>query len=291
MSTAWRARALSLLVAVAALPGLAAAKPQITTQGLSAEKASEQSSRKAATALLRDQKGDPIGSAVVVGASAGGHWLATNRHVVEGHARVCVVTADRRSRQALWLEKDSSSRDRGLDLALLWLPVGNDPALVTASMAPEPVLASQLPVVVATGFPTRQQSGANGEGGYGEVSGLLLPLLTQPLEGGFDLAYTAAVEKGMSGGGVFVGDRLIGINGSHPHPLWPGRWKQQNGKPVSDQLNQQVELVALGLSAATIQERLKQATPPAIQTNAVGQSESACKGSVPLAGPSSVKAW
>jgi hypothetical protein len=273
------------------LPGLAAAKPQPNRQEIPAGQASEHARRKAVTALLRDQKGDPIGSAVVVGASAGGHWLATNRHVVEGHAKVCVVTADQRSRQALWLEKDSSSRNRNFDLALLWLPVANDPALVTATMAYEPVLASQLPVVVATGFPTRQQSGANGEGGYREVSGLLLPLLTDPLEGGFDLAYTAAVEKGMSGGGVFVGDRLIGINGSHPHPLWPGRWKQQNGKPVSDQLNRQVELVALGLSAASIQERLKQTTPPAVKSNAEWQSESACNGSGPIHTPAAVKSW
>jgi len=291
LSTAWRSRALGLLVAVAALPGLATAKPQPTTQGLSAEKASEQASRKAVTALLRDQKGDSIGSAVVVGVAAGGHWLATNRHVVEGHARVCVVTADQLSRTAYWVEQDRHSSNRSLDLALLWLPVGNAPALVTASMAPEHVLATQLPVVVATGFPTRQQGGAYGESGYREVSGLLLPLLPQPLEGGFDLAYTAAVEKGMSGGGVFVGDRLIGINGSHPHPLWPGRWKKQNGKPVSDQLNQQVELVALGLPVATIQERLKQASPPAEQIIVQWQGESACEDSALLAGPTAVKAW
>ena len=273
------------------LPDLAAAKAQPTRQEIPAGQASEHARRKAVTALLRDQKGDPIGSAVVVGSSAGGHWLATNRHVVEGHARVCVVTADQRSRQALWPEKDSSSRNRNFDLALLWLPVASDPALLTATMASEPVLASQLPVVVATGFPTRQQSGANGEGGYREVSGLLLPLLTQPLEGGFDLAYTAAVEKGMSGGGVFAGDRLIGINGSHAHPLWPGRWKQQNGKPVSDQLNQQVELVALGLSVTAIQERLKQSLPPEGQAPSNWEAKSACKGPARIAEPAAVKAW
>ena len=273
---------LILLAAALALTGQVAANPQPTLR-LPAQQASEQANRMAVTALLSDQKGDPIGSAVVVAAATGGHWLATNRHVVEGHIKVCVVTADQRSRPALWLEQDRRFSNKSLDLALLWLPVGNDPALVTALMAPEPALASQLPVVVATGFPTRQQGKGDGEGGYREVSGLLLPLLPQPLEGGFDLAYTASVEKGMSGGGVFVGDRLIGINGSHPHPLWPGRWKQQNGKPISDQLNQQVELVALGLSVEAIQERLKQASPPAEQVKTQWHGDSACKGSDPLA--------
>jgi hypothetical protein len=95
----------------------------------------------------------------------------------------------------------------------------------------------------------------------------------------------------MSGGGLFVGDRLIGINGSHPHPLWPGRWKQQNGKPISDQLNQQVELVALGLSVAAIQERLKQASPPAEQATSKWEGESACKSPATLAAPAAGKAW
>ena len=281
---------LILLAAALALTGQVAAHPQPTLR-LPAQQASEQASRMAVTAMLRDQKGDPLGSAVVVAATAGGHWLATNRHVVEGYARVCVVTADQRSRPALWPEQDRRSSNIGLDLALLWLPVGNDPALVTALMAPEPVLASQLPVVLATGFPTRQQGRPDGEGGYREVSGLLLPLLPQPLEGGFDLAYTAAVKKGMSGGGVFMGDRLIGINGSHPHPLWPGRWKQQNGKPISDQLNQQVELVALGLSVAAIQDRLKQASPPAEQAASKWEGDSACKSPATLADSTAVKAW
>jgi S1-C subfamily serine protease len=280
---------LILLAAALALTGQVSANAQPTLR-LPAQQASEQASRMAVTALLRDLKGDPIGSAVVVAAGAGGHWLATNRHVVEGHVRVCVVIADQRRRPALWLEQDRRSNNKSLDLALLWLPVGNDPALVTALMAPDPVLASQLPVVVATGFPTRQQGKADGEAGYREASGLLLPLLPQPLEGGFDLAYTAAVEKGMSGGGVFVGDRLIGINGSHPHPLWPGRWKQQNGKPISDQLNQQVELVALGLSVAAIQERLKQASPPAEQATSKWEGESTCKSPATLAGPPAGKA-
>ncbi|MFM7547577.1 MAG: serine protease [Cyanobium sp.] len=279
-----------LLAAALALSAQSVGNAQPTLR-LPAQQASEQANRKAVTALLRDLKGDPIGSAVVVAAAAGGHWLATNRHVVEGHAKVCVVTADQRSRPALWLEQDRRSNNKSLDLALLWLPVGNDPALVTALMAPEPVLASQLPVVVATGFPTRQQGKADGVAGYREASGLLLPLLPQPLEGGFDLAYAAAVEKGMSGGGVFDGDRLIGINGSHPHPLWPGRWKQQNGKPISEQLNQQVELVALGLSVAAIQERLKQASPPAEQATSKWEGESACKSQSTTADPTAVKAW
>jgi len=67
---------------------------------------------------------------------------------------------------------------------------------------------------------------------------------------------------------VCIGDRLNGIIGRHPHPLWPGRWNQQNGQPVSDQLNQQVDLVALGLSAEAIEKRMRKAKQPDDQITA-----------------------
>ena len=118
-----------------------------------------------------------------------------------------------------------------------------------------------LPLVVSTGYPTPLQPSPDGPV-YTESPGLLLPLLNDPLQGGFDLAYTAAVEKGMSGGGVFIGGQLIGINGTHSQPLWPGQWKQANGKPLPGGLNDKLELVALGLSASTIEQALKTARQP-----------------------------
>jgi hypothetical protein len=66
---------------------------------------------------------------------------------------------------------------------------------------------------------------------------LLLPLLRQPLQGGFDLSSTAAVQKGMNGGGVFLGSQLIGFNGTHPEPLWPGVLHSETGRPIEPALN------------------------------------------------------
>jgi hypothetical protein len=82
------------------------------------------------------------------------------------------------------------------------------------------------------------------------------------LEGGFDLAYTSTVEKGMSGGGVFIGGLLIGINGAHSKPLWPGQWNDQRGKPVDAVLNQKLDLVSLGISVPTIKAAMKAVVPP-----------------------------
>jgi hypothetical protein len=66
----------------------------------------------------------------------------------------------------------------------------------------------------------------------------------------------------MSGGGVFQGRRLIGINGAHANPLWPGQWKDQGNKPVSAILNRKLEQVSLGIPLQTIKLKLKTTTAP-----------------------------
>jgi hypothetical protein len=56
-------------------------------------------------------------------------------------------------------------------------------------------------------------------------------------------------------------------------------------------MNQQVELVALGLSATTIKERMKQARPPAEQALSSREADSRCKSAASITAPSAVKAW
>lgn len=216
--------------------------------------------RQAVTVLLRDSSGTQLGSAVIVGAAKGGHWLVSNRHVVQDQRLVCVQPTNRRAAGALVLPDPQPRRQGGLDLALLWLPLSGQP-LPVATLASRTPDAAVLPVVVASGFPTPLQARLEAVP-YREAAGLLLPLLSGPLEGGFDLAYSAEVEKGMSGGGLFAGRELIGINGAHAQPLWPGQWNDASGKPVSAALNEKLELVSLGLSAATIETALRSALPP-----------------------------
>lgn len=156
---------------------------------------------------------------------------------------------------------NQSKHQSELDLALLWLPHSSTGPLMVAALYRKPVDASSLSVVIASGYPTPLQMHPDGPP-YTERSGLLVPLLSKPLQGGFNLAYTAAVEKGMSGGAVFVGGELIGINGAHANPLWPGQWKTQQGKAVDKQLNDKLELVSLGIAWPTIQSALKALRPP-----------------------------
>ena len=217
--------------------------------------------RQSVTVLLREPAGNQLGSGVLVGSAAGGHWVVTNRHVVQQQKTVCVVGADRKVTEALVLPSRKDKRAQALDLALVWLPRSGKDALMVAPLAAQRLDAGQLPLVIATGYPTPLQASPDGPP-YSESDGLLLPMHQRPLEGGFDLAYTAVLQKGMSGGGVFNGGELIGINGAHANPLWPGQWRDQRGKAVDEKLNSKLELVSLGISADVIRAELKDAAVP-----------------------------
>ncbi|MCP9856307.1 MULTISPECIES: serine protease [unclassified Synechococcus] len=213
--------------------------------------------------LVRDTTGTQLGSGVLAGTAPGGYWVVTNRHVVLEQKAVCVVTADHRGTTAVVISATPAERRSEVDLALLWLPRRSKDSLMVAVMAQKPVDAASLPLVTATGYPTPLKTSPDGPT-YTERAGLLVPLLAKPLQGGFELAYTAAVEKGMSGGGVFAGGKLIGINGAHANPLWPGQWKDQQDEAVNEQLNDKLELVSLGIAWPTIQSALKAVQPPMV---------------------------
>jgi len=225
---------------------------------------SSASQRKLVTVLLSDTNSNQLGSGVLVGSASGGHWVVTNRHVVQDQTSVCVLTSDHHVIPALVLSPSKEDLLKKLDLAFLWLPNSAKDQLTVAAIALKPVDAGKLPLVIATGFPIPLQLRRHGPL-YTERPGLLVPLLMKPLQGGFDLAYTAALEKGMSGGGLFLGSTLIGINGAHAYPLWPGQWQDQSGKAVKSALNDKLELVSLGLSTPTIQEALKLVSVPSAE--------------------------
>jgi hypothetical protein len=48
----------------------------------------------------------------------------------------------------------------------------------------------------------------------------------------FSSSALACITTGRISRGVFLGNRLIGLNGTHPNPLWPGQWLQVDGKAV-----------------------------------------------------------
>jgi len=231
--------------------------------------------------IWRDQT-EPLGSGVILAESAGGYWVATNRHVIQGVNAVCVTSADRGVRPALVIAPKTAQGASPLDLAFLWFAKGSQPQTVAAGLTKDAAaqLASEtLPLVVATGYPLTP-SRPRTQARYQEREGLLVPLLATPLEGGYGLAYTSLVEKGMSGGGLFWGGALVGLNGAHRDPLWEGTWKQLNGRPLPSPLQDKLELVSLAISNDSIQTALQAVQAQPLPSRAVLASLR-CAGTVP----------
>ncbi len=239
----------------------------------------QQNRRRQVVVLLRDLQGKQLGSGVLVANANGGDWVLTNRHVVQSAAQVCVITADGRPQTGGVEPQPGPWQD--LDLALVWLPRPQlQPARPVATTIDPALAVGELAVVVAAGHPAQSDHGTSA-GAYREERGLLLPLLQGPLREGFDLTYTAAVQKGMSGGGLFLGDRLIGVNGAHAHPLWPGSWQRADGSPVSEPLDSQLELVAIGLSSRHLQSLHLQDRAPGRPPNGAEATTACAAGASP----------
>ena len=220
---------------------------------------SDAARRNAVTVLLREAGGQQRGSGVLVSAATRGLWVVSNRHVVGDMRTVCVVMAYRSARAGLVVEQRQRPK---LDLALIWLPSAQREAVLVAEVNEQVPAADALPLVVATGFPTPLGSASIDGPVYSERPGLLVQLLKEPLQDGLDLTYTSSVENGMSGGGVFLGSVLIGINSAHRDPLWPGQWRNAKEQPVTEQLNQKLDLVSLGISGKQISQAIKAAAMP-----------------------------
>lgn len=201
-------------------------------------------------------KGEQRGSGVFLRRVEGGTWLVTNRHVVDGYDSVCVQSADGR----LWPGKTIflAGKPSSLDLAFVWLSGGGKslPLAITdrSPVVPERSKAQSwdFPLVLASGYPV-EEGRLKKPPAYKELAGLLLPLLSQPLEGGLQLTTTALVRKGMSGGGLFdAKGYLIGINATHADPLWSAPLRDEAGNPLSPNLNRQLELVTMAIPIVTV---------------------------------------
>jgi S1-C subfamily serine protease len=201
-------------------------------------------------------KGEQRGSGVFLRRAEGGTWLVTNRHVVDGYDSVCMQSSDGR----LWPGKTIllAGKPSSLDLAFVWLSSsGESPPLAITSSSPVVPDRSKaqtwdFPVVLASGYPVEEGSNKKPPA-YKELAGLLLPLLSQPLEGGLQLTTTALVRKGMSGGGLFDAHGfLIGINATHADPLWSAPLRDEAGRSLSPQLNRQLEFVAMAIPIETV---------------------------------------
>jgi hypothetical protein len=248
----------SLLAALASVTGITVATNSSTPQESIVPSRPQTSVAEDATLAVINKDGEHIGSAVSFQRKDGMHWAVTNQHVVADHASVCLMSRSGKSYPFSIIQLPLDKRHpMHMDIAFLKAPLETTTGLTTAEL--QEMKSSQsltFPIVVATGYPTSAQ--AKGQMPPLHMStGLLVPLIKSELEEGYDTTYTAPVEKGMSGGGVFVDERLVAINGAHSDPLWDFHWKDRYGKPIDASLNEKLGLLSIGISVSTILREFK----------------------------------
>lgn len=247
-----------LLAAVASVTGITHATSSGTPHESTVLSRPRTSTAEDSTLAVINKAGEHIGSAVSFQKKDGAHWAVTNQHVVADHASVCLRSRSGQSYPfsviPLQLDKHHPMQ---MDIAFLKAPSETTTELTTAELHEmKPSQSLTFPIVVATGYPTSSEG--KGKSPTLQMSkGLLVPLLESELEEGYDITYTALVEKGMSGGGVFIDGRLVAINGAHSDPLWDFHWKDRYGKPIDTSLNEKLGLVSIGISTRRILREFK----------------------------------
>ena len=121
----------SVSLGLACLPAMARAAPKAVGQQTLPSAAVQ---RQLVSVLLREKGVSQLRSGVLVGSAPGGYWVATNRHVVQEHSIICVVTADRKAAGGVvwpWIRVGTND---SLDLALIWLPRKSKDPLLAASL-------------------------------------------------------------------------------------------------------------------------------------------------------------
>ncbi|MCU0548717.1 MAG: serine protease [Leptolyngbya sp. Prado105] len=164
--------------------------------------------------------GDTSGSGVLIQRQGHLYSVITNAHVLQS-ASYQVQTVDGQIYSATRLAANVQDND----LAVLQFQAAR--SYIVATLAPD-LEVQEGDLVIAVGFPfNRRHTDATG---FKFTQGQISLLLNTPLQGGYQLGYTNAIEKGMSGGAV-LNERgyLIGVNGVHARPILGGSRNYQDG--------------------------------------------------------------
>jgi hypothetical protein len=176
--------------------------------------------------------GESWGSGVLIGRSGQTYTILTNDHVLHGETEFRIQTVDGQINSASHLQSISFE---GNDLALLQFssPV-TDYAIASIGQSHSLQVGD---TVVAGGFPAETDSAE--VNGFKFTSGNISFISSKALDGGYQLGYTNAIEKGMSGGPVLnLRGEVVAINGVHPYPIWGDPYVYTDGSHPCEPLRQ-----------------------------------------------------
>lgn len=186
------------------------------------------------------------GSGIVIQKQGSVYTVVTNQHVLTAGqgSGYQIQTNDGRTYPA---EVVRTVSFEGNDLALLqFRSTGAD--YTVASVGTSSALKAG-DEVFAAGFPFESEQ-------YGSAwtftTGTVSLISDRAIEGGYQIAYTNLVEKGMSGGPILNRQgQVIGINGMHAYPLWGDPYLFTDGSRPTSAMREIMVRSSMGIAIDT----------------------------------------
>ncbi|MCA2639819.1 tetratricopeptide repeat-containing serine protease family protein, partial [Microcystis sp. M18BS1] len=177
------------------------------------------------------------GSGIIIGKKGSIYLVLTNAHVTRGATTLQIQTHDGQTRTAS-IAPNSLLKDK--DLALVEFSDTRDyPIAKIRAISPD----AELDITV-TGYSAET-------GQYTTDNGKIEQTSDRPLREGYSVGYSGEIVQGMSGGGIFFEDELIGINGRSAHPILSNYTYEDGTKPTDAEI-QQMRAVNWGISLHTL---------------------------------------
>ena len=180
------------------------------------------------------------GSGTIIAKKGDNYLILTNAHVTRNTKTLQVQTYDGHSRAARIVPNSLSENQ---DLALLEFSDTRNYAIAT--IAEFTINQNSIGLeVVAAGYVAET-------GQYRTTKGTLEQVSDRPLREGYSVGYSGDIVQGMSGGGIFSEDELIGINGRSAHPILSNYIYEDGTKPTDAEI-QQMRAVNWGILLNTL---------------------------------------
>jgi len=177
------------------------------------------------------------GSGIIIGKKGSIYLVLTNAHVIRGAKTLQIQTHDGQTRTAS-IAPNSLLKDK--DITLVEFSDTRDYPIAKISAIP---LETGLDITV-TGYSAET-------GQYTTDNGKIEQTSDRPLREGYSVGYSGDIVQGMSGGGIFFEDELIGINGRSAHPILSNYIYEDGTKPTGEEI-QQMRAVNWGIPINTL---------------------------------------
>ncbi|RCJ32589.1 hypothetical protein A6769_27320 [Nostoc punctiforme NIES-2108] len=194
--------------------------------------------------------GDNGGSGTLIAKRGQVYVVLTNRHILKAGENYRIETPDGRIHIA---EVAKNVNFAQKDLGLLLFRANADYNVASIPTASSNTVNEE---VFAAGFPFDSQQLAF-------TTGKISLLSEKAFQGGYQIAYTNNIQKGMSGGPILNSrGEVIGINGMLTYPLFGDPYVFEDGSKPSDRDRQQMTRSSWGVPIQTMVQFVPELAPP-----------------------------